>query len=105
MQTIKLLGKKLVKQRKKFSIRIRHRANLTFDAYFHSSAEQMVVSVVLLIFIGVFTYPMYFSGRGFLFWVLCLAMVVILCSFLLDLYFVIYNFLKRPNKHGKSNES
>ena len=87
-----------MKSRKKFSINIRHRQNLTFDGDFKSSAEQMVVCVVLFCFMAVFTYPMYYSGRGFLFWVLCTAMFAILCSFLFDLYFMIYYFFKSKKK-------
>ena len=94
-----------MKRRKKFSIRIRHRANLMFDAHFHTPLEQMVTSVVLLLLLGVFSYPIFREGPGFFFWILLCVMLIILLSLIMDMYFVVLKYLRSLKKRREDVES
>lgn len=86
-----------MRPRKTFSINIRHYASISFDAHFTSTWEQIVTSIVLLIFLAAFTYPLYLDGGGgFIFWILLSAKFIILLSLLFDLYFAIIKLFEKP---------
>jgi hypothetical protein len=87
-----------MKPRKTFSINIRHYASISFDAHFTSTWEQIVTSIVLIIFLGGFTYPLYLDGGGMIFWILLSSMFIIFLSLLFDLYFGIIKLLQKPKK-------
>lgn len=87
-----------MKPSKTFTINIRHYASISFGAHFTSAWEQIVTSIVMLMLLGAFTYPLYIDDGGVIFWILLSAIFIILLSLLFDLYFVIIKLLRKPKK-------